>query len=134
VWEFAHEHRLHVLSHSFPSPAALDALAARYPNTTILAGHAAGSGRLLPDYCAVAAGHPNVFLDLCGSLLYRGALEQMVALAGTTQILYGSDIPFLDPRPQLGRVAFAHLDDDTLRAILGENAERVWRGSGQPRV
>ena len=107
VWELAQERRLHLLSHSFPSAERLAALAATYPDVTILVGHAASSPAALPGLYAVCAAHPNVYLDLCGSLLWRGLLEQMVTGAGGGRILYGSDIPFIDPRPQLGRVAFA---------------------------
>ncbi len=141
VWELAQERRLHLLSHSFPSAERLAALAATYPDVTILVGHAASYPAALPGLYAVCAAHPNVYLDLCGSLLWRGLLEQMVTgagggpgaggesgrLAGAGRILYGSDIPFIDPRPQLGRVAFAALPQEVLRAILGGNAQAIWR-------
>jgi uncharacterized protein len=132
VWEFAQEHGLHVLSHSFPSPERLARVAQEHPDVSILVGHAASDPLLLPDLYGVCAAHPNVFLDLCGSVLWRGLLEQMVAGAGAGRVLYGSDIPFIDPRPQLGRVAFARLPEEDLRAILGDNAQRIWqRVSGE---
>ena len=126
IWEFAQERGLHVLSHSFPSPERLAALAAEYPDVSILVGHAASSAAAAPAYCAVCREHPNVFLDLCGSTLWRGLLERMVALAGAERVLFGSDIPFVDPRGQLGRVAFARLPDEDLRAVFGGNARRIW--------
>jgi predicted TIM-barrel fold metal-dependent hydrolase len=126
IWEFAQAHRLHLLSHSFPSPERLSRLAADYPDVSILVGHAASSPEAVPGLAAVCRERPNVYLDLCGSQLWRGLLEQMVTLAGPDRILYGSDIPFVDPRGQLGRVAFARLPDDTLCRILGGNARRLW--------
>src|SRR5436190_12726001 len=104
---------MHLLSHSFPSPAQLAALAAAYPDVTISVGHAASFVEPLPAYYDVCREHPNVYLDLCGSMLWRGLLEQMVAGAGAGRavehpagagagrVLYGSDIPFVDPRGQL---------------------------------
>jgi predicted TIM-barrel fold metal-dependent hydrolase len=127
VWELAQRHHLHVLSHSFPSARALAALAATYPAVSILVAHAASAPERLAGYYEVCAAHPNVSLDLCGSLLWRGLLEQMVAAAGAGRILYGSDIPFIDPRPQLGRVAFARLPGAALRDVLGGNARAIWR-------
>ena len=56
----------------------------------------------------------------------------MVAGAGAERVLYGSDIPFVDPRGQLGRVAFARLPDDDLRLILGGNARRLWERIAAP--
>ena len=44
---------------------------------------------------------------------------------GADRILFGTDLPFLDPRPQLGRVAFAKISDDEKRLVLGLNAARV---------
>ncbi|MGH2351298.1 MAG: amidohydrolase family protein [Chloroflexota bacterium] len=126
MWAFAQEHGLHVLSHAFPSPAALSALAGEHPNATMALGHASSDPRALPAYSVVCAERPNVYLDLCYSVQWRGLLEQMAAGAGAERILYSSDIPFVDPRPQLGRVAFTRLPDDQLRAILGGNAERLW--------
>lgn len=128
AWDFAQERGLHVLSHSFPSAQALSALAGEYPRVTILVGHAAADWKALPDYYAVCTQRPNVYLDLCYSVQWRGLLEQMVAAVGAHRILYGSDVPFLDPRPQLGRIAFSRLPDDDLRAILGANAQRLWDG------
>jgi predicted TIM-barrel fold metal-dependent hydrolase len=51
----------------------------------------------------------------------------MFAGAGADRVLSGSDIPFVDPRGQLGRVAFARLPDDALRLVLGANARRLWQ-------
>jgi predicted TIM-barrel fold metal-dependent hydrolase len=59
--------------------------------------------------------------------MWHGLLEQMVAGAGADRVLFGSDIPFVDPRGQLGRVAFARLPDDALRLIFGGNARRLWQ-------
>jgi len=56
----------------------------------------------------------------------------MVAGAGADRILFGTDIPFIDPRPQIGRVAYARLPAATLRDVFGGNARRIWRRSGLP--
>ncbi len=50
----------------------------------------------------------------------------MVHEAGADRVLFGTDLPFLDPRPQLGRVAFAKISDDEKRLILGLNASRIF--------
>lgn len=126
VWEMAERYRLHVLSHSFPSGDALAALARTYPNTTIQVAHAASAPDALEGLYSVCAARANVFLDLCGSMLWRGCLEAMAGATGAGRIVFGSDIPFLDPRPALGRVAFARLGETELRAVLGGNARAIW--------
>ena len=65
AWEFAQDRGMHLLSHAFPSPERLAALAAAYPDVTISLGHAASYPQPLPDYYAVCRAHPNVYLDLC---------------------------------------------------------------------
>ncbi|HVG98418.1 MAG TPA: amidohydrolase family protein [Chloroflexota bacterium] len=132
VWEVAARLGLHVLSHSFPSAPALAALAAAYPTCTLQMAHAATSPLALAPYYEVCAAHPNVYLDVCGSVLWRGLLEAMVAGAGADRILFGTDIPFIDPRPQIGRVAYARLPAATLRDVFGGNARRIWRRFGLP--
>jgi hypothetical protein len=53
----------------------------------------------------------------------------MVDQLGPERVLFGSDFPFIDQRMSLGRVAYADLDPESRRAILGENSRRLfgWR-------
>ncbi len=68
----------------------------------------------------------NLYLDLTGSALPRGVLELMVARVGAERILFGTDIPFVDIRPQIGYVVFARISDDDKRKILGLNSQRLF--------
>lgn len=133
VWEMAETYGLHVLSHSFPPDEALARLARTYANVTLQVAHAASFPGRLPGLYAVCATCPNVYLDLCGSLLWRGCLEDMVEGVSAGRVIYGSDIPFLDPRPQLGRVALAQIGEDEKRAVLGQNARTLWKRAGAPK-
>jgi predicted TIM-barrel fold metal-dependent hydrolase len=42
-------------------------------------------------------------------------------------VLYGSDLPLMDPRPQLGKIITARISNRDKRLILGENARRLLR-------
>ena len=68
----------------------------------------------------------NVYLDVCGSQLFYGMLERMVREVGASRVLFGTDLPFIDPRYQLGRVLFARVPDSRKRKILGTNAARLF--------
>ncbi len=132
VWEHADAHQLTVLSHSAAgcehgSPPKLAELAKRYPSSNVLVAHSASSWDMIEAATEAAKAHENVFLDLCGSPLLFGALESMVESVGAERILFGTDLPFIDPRPGLGRVAFSRLSDDDKRKILGLNAKRIFR-------
>ena len=45
--------------------------------------------------------------------------------AGAARVLFGSDIPLMDPRPQLGKILTADIGHDDKRQILGNNARRL---------
>ena len=132
VWEHANRQGLTVLSHSgagckYGSPEKLGELAQRYPKANVLVAHSASSWEMIEAATKTAKQQENVFLDLCGSPLLFGALEQMVDAVGADKILFGTDLPFIDPRPGLGRIAFSRLSDDEKRKILGLNAKRLFR-------
>lgn len=126
VFEFAATAGWPVLSHTwdgdpFCDPSAFAAIASDHPGTTFLLGHCGGTLPAMRRAVEVARRHDNVFLDLAGSTLLDGVLEWMVAQAGVDRVLFGTDVDFLDPRPQLGRVLLARLPVEQRRRILGAN-------------
>ncbi|MBC7287458.1 MAG: amidohydrolase [Armatimonadetes bacterium] len=132
VYEYANEHSLPILSHCWDgdphgAPSVVAGLAAEYPNASFIIGHAASSWSIIQTACEEVARRANVYLDLTGSPLWYGGLEYLVANADPARILFGSDNPFIDPRPPLGRVLFARISDEHKRMILGLNAKRLFR-------
>jgi hypothetical protein len=130
VWEYANAHSLPLLSHTGTggqcAVKTFEKLAETYPNVKILLGHA-GFGSEGADQSIEAANKfPNIYMDITGSNAVYGTLERMVRRAGADRVLFGTDMPFLDPRPQLGRVAFAKIADDEKRLILGLNAAKIF--------
>lgn len=131
AWEFAHEHALPLLSHAgegsaFNAMRHFDGHARDYPRVKVLIGHALNSRETLDAAAELAARRPNVYLDITGSPLSYGALEQAVEKVGAGRVIFGTDMPFLDPRPQLGRVAFAQIPDADKVRILGRNAAELF--------
>jgi predicted TIM-barrel fold metal-dependent hydrolase len=131
MFEYAQEHSLPVLSHSWAGdshggPSLLSRLAEKMPTVKFLVGHAASSWGMVDEACEEAIKCDNVFLDLTGSQLLYMALETMVSRAGVEKVLFGSDIPFIDPRPALGRILMSRLSDDEKRQVLGLNARAIF--------
>ena len=62
--------------------------------------------------------HPNVYLDVA-SYGHR-ALELCLATYGVRQLVYGSDVPVIDPQPTLH--ALASFGDAVVDAVVTENA------------
>ncbi len=127
----ANEKGIPVLSHSwsgckFGGPAILGKLAEQYQNVSVLVAHSATNWEMIDAVCEEAKKRENLYLDLTGSGLHFRALEVMVERVGADRVLFGTDIPFIDPRPGLGRVVFARLEDDDKRKILGLNAKRLF--------
>jgi predicted TIM-barrel fold metal-dependent hydrolase len=131
AWEFANEHHLPLLSHTsagshYNPVKAFEKLADMYPNVSVLIGHS-GFGSIGADHTIeVAKKCPNVYADITGSTATYGILERMVGELGADRVLLGTDLPFIDPRSQIGRVAFAKISDDEKRQILGLNASRIF--------
>ena len=73
----------------------------------------------------VALEHPNVYLETCSTFRTPGVIEQLVEEAGAERVLFGSDVPLMDPRAQLGKILTADISDDDKRLILGGNARRL---------
>ena len=132
VWEHAEEHGRPVLSHTwqgdnFCSPEIFEPISQQYPHCKVILGHAGGSWEGQLAATEIAVRRRNVYLDPTGSNLWRGMLERMVERIGAGRILFGTDMPFLDPRYQLGRVLFARLTAARKRRILGLNAAKIFR-------
>ena len=138
IYEYANEHKLPILSHEWKGEKVegqhpLRGLAQRYANVTFINAHSAsnwedpqGWAQRQSILTAAAAGQDNIYLDLCGSALYYGILEAMVSSVGAEHVLFGTDMPFLDGRAQVGRILTARLSDDEKRLIMGQNAARVF--------
>lgn len=132
MWEFAQQQALPVLSHTWESdrecgPRLFVEIAKEFPNVSILLGHAGGTPAGREEAMATAQECEALYLDLTGSQLPHGLLEVMVRKVGAERILFGTDIPFVDCRPQIGYVAAARLSDDEKRLILGKNAQRLFK-------
>ncbi len=132
VYEYAQAHALPILSHTWAGDAmdgttTLGALAGRFPDVAFIIGHSASSWEVLDEGHREAMAHDNVYLDLTGSRLIYDLLETMVSRVGAERVLFGTDMPFIDPRPGLGRVLMSRLSDDDKRLILGLNARRLFR-------
>jgi predicted TIM-barrel fold metal-dependent hydrolase len=132
MWEFAQKHHLTVLSHTWESdkecgPQLFVEIGKQFPDVAILLGHSGGTPGGMDESIAAAKEWDRLYLDLTGSQLPRGMLEVMVQQVGAERVLFGTDIPFVDCRPQVGYVAVARISDDEKRLILGRNAQRLFQ-------
>lgn len=71
--------------------------------------------------------HPNAFLDICGTGLFRhGMLEYGVKEIGVDRFLFGSDFPVCSAAMQIGGVPGENLTSKQREAIFADNAKRLF--------
>jgi uncharacterized protein len=132
IWRFAEERGCPILIHTWEgdkrcSPAACAQVAAAHPSVPILLGHSGGTPGGRRESAQVAQERPNLYLELCSSRLMAAEVEWMVGQVGAERVIYGTDVPWIDPRFGLGKIAFTNLSDEQLRLVMGESMARLLR-------
>ena len=132
VFELAAAAQVPVLGHCFEgtwhsSPAGFGVVAARYPELTLVAGHAGATPGGFRAVIAAAAERPNLYAELCGSQMTGGWIRRLVDELGAERVLHGTDATLIDPRIGVGRVLHADLKDEERAAVLALNARRLYR-------
>ncbi|MDP6125551.1 MAG: amidohydrolase family protein [Candidatus Latescibacteria bacterium] len=130
VFEFADSRGLAVISHTWGGDSKcgpkLFAQAARhYPNVQWVLGHSGGAAVGRKEAVEAAQSVPSLYLEICSSYREIGSIEDMVDGVGADRVLFGSDIPLIEPRLHLARVLLADISDDEKWMILGRNAIKL---------
>jgi predicted TIM-barrel fold metal-dependent hydrolase len=126
LYDYAQGNGSVILAHTFGKKhvSPLMKIAAAFPRINILLGH---SGICEEEiYADAVRNHDNIWLETCSSYAWYGLIERLVAMGGADRVLFGTDMPFLSPDQQIGRVLFARITDEDKRKILGLNAQRVF--------
>jgi uncharacterized protein len=129
AYEMADERKLPVLIHVWGrgDVAEIDRLAGRYPGALFIMGHSGAEVRAMEDAVDVINRHDNCYADLAISLAREGNVEWLVREVGSKKVTYGTDMPFFDPKPVFGRIAFAEISDDDKKNIFGANLKKAFR-------
>jgi uncharacterized protein len=131
IYQFADERGLTIILHTGPEvqsqPRFIADIAPRYPNANFVAGHAGNTPLERAQAIAAVQAHPNVYVETCSTFRTPGVVEQLVNEAGADRVLFGSDLPLMDPRAQLGKIITAEIDDQAKAKVLGGNAQRLLR-------
>ncbi len=129
IYEFAQERELVIISHTgskaSSEPKHLAAAAVRFPGARFVAAHAGNMPEQRRQAIEAAQKSPNFYLETCSTYRAPGVIEELVGEAGADRVLYGSDMPLMDPRAQIGKIITADISDEAKRLVLGENARRL---------
>lgn len=118
VYEWADARRKIILSHQWGAPEFLARTAEHYPHIAFLIGH------LNLRYADVVRRFDNVYTTTT-FVPWPGAIATAVRRFGAEKILFGTDIPDLDPALNIGPLLTARISDADKRLILGLNMQRV---------
>lgn len=125
IYAKAAEYGVPVLAHTFsPGEVAqlLDA-ARQHPAVSFIVGHSGGYA--WADCLDAIAAVPNAYFDVCTSCADAGRLEAFVAAAGAERVLFGTDLPFLEPAHCLAQVLATDVSAEEQGLILGGNILRL---------
>ena len=115
--------------------ADLGRLALRHPSVSFILAHIGGGGDYDHTFAAVAD-ISNVYLDLSGSGVDRGMLDNAVRAVGARRILWGSDITMETGLAKLWALEHVepHLDASAMSDIRWRNAARIFPAGALPGV
>jgi hypothetical protein len=127
IYEFASEHRLPVLIHSWDLQTIMniEEISAEYPEIKFITGHFGAIPANMEYAARVVRSRNNVFGDTTVSMMYEKNIEWLVEIAGEDKILFGTDTPFYDPRPNIGRILSADISEAAKEKILGRTMEAI---------
>lgn len=122
----AAEFKMPILAHSTPEECA--GLCTAVPEAIIIMAHSGGCPTAMGDWfraIEVARHYPNIYLDTASSQSDMGYLEALVAGVGAERVVFGTDMPLIDPFFGYAKVTGADLSDDDKALILGGNILRL---------
>ena len=127
-FEYANQHRLLVLSHTwgkskFNGPEIAEEILEKYHNLVFIAGHSFfGEWDKAVD---LARKYPNLYLELTAVHAVRGPIDYFVEKIGSERILFGVDLPWFSYYNGIGALLSADISDEDMRNILYRNGKKL---------
>jgi uncharacterized protein len=103
----------------------LSRLAARHEAANVILAHIGGGGDYRHTFAAVRD-TPNVYLDLSGSGVDRGMLDDALAAVGARRLLWGADLTLCTGLAKLWALDTIGLSAEDLADIRWRNAARIF--------
>lgn len=126
ILEKAADLNLLVLLHC--TPEECEGLAEAVSDARLLMAHMGGTQMAYGNWnraIMVAEKYDNIYLDTTSSCIDMGMIETAVERIGAERVIYGSDIPLLNPYVQLEKVRSAEISEKDKDLILGGNIARI---------
>ena len=133
IFEWGNDRGIVIMSHTSHTanwdiqamPKRFIGLARRFPKIRWVLAHSGNSMRGQIEAVEAATECPNIYLETCTSFGEHGTIEFLVEGAGEDRVLFGSDMPLMDARLQVGRIVTADLSDEVKCKVLGLNTIKL---------
>ena len=133
IFEWCDSRNITIMSHSsagsgdndFTEPRRFVPLAHRYSNINWVLAHSGNSRIGQKQAIEAAQASANIYLETCTSFGDHNTITDLVNGAGEDRVLFGSDMPLMDARNQVGRIVNADISNDAKRKVLGLNAIKL---------
>jgi predicted TIM-barrel fold metal-dependent hydrolase len=130
IYDYAVTNKIPILVHTWLDEDAYGNLdifrevSKEYPEINWIMGHSGGpyGSRKAVQ---IAKELSNVYLDITLSMCPARQIEFFVEEVGSERVIFGTDNPFIDPRPQIGRVGLAEISQQDRKNIFSANAIRL---------
>jgi predicted TIM-barrel fold metal-dependent hydrolase len=113
--------------------ADLGRLAARHPRVAFILAHIGGGGDYRHTFAAVER-TPNIFLDISGSGVDRGMMDDALRAVGAGRIVWGSDITMETGLAKLRALEVIGVSADEMADIRWRNAARIFPPGSLPGI
>lgn len=126
LFEMASEWQVPILAHA--TSAEVDKICQDFPNLVLVMAHMGAtpvSGGDWHTAIKTAEHHSNLILDSTGSAMDAGMIEEAVRVIGAERIIWGSDMPMIDPWINIERIRSAEITKKQKELILGDNILRL---------
>ncbi len=129
---YGNEHGLYAVIDpaTLPGDDHVERLAARYPNLGIHLDHCGQSWPYAQWAMHLARQFPNVWLQLNHTAATNGVIEYLVEQVGAERVLWGTDAPMRDPRPQVAWLAYTSLSPAQKAMVFGRNFAQILQTIG----
>jgi len=111
----------------------LGRLAARHPHTDFILAHIGGGGDYRHTFPAVED-LPNVHLDISGSGVDRGMLDDALRAVGAGRLIWGCDITMETGLAKLWALEVIGISDEEMASIRWGNAARIFPDGSLPGI
>lgn len=137
IWQWAKEENLPILTHSwdksdynpvqiFSYPDFFEKFVSEYPQVKFILGHSGGRPNGIDQAIKLGKKYSNVYFDLAGDVYMLNLIEKLCSQIGADRILFGSDINWFDPSPQIAMVSKAKINKEEKEKIFYKNAKLLF--------